>query len=189
MCLLHAKVQYNIFCCFRDPELQFLHRGGAWWAVGWWNTYSGLALQVGHTLPHNWIIFWMVTQMLETLIVWPFLQGSHFSEFLEVQLTATFHQVWQIKLLSTALHCSCKDSKLALSCSTSATSRCNWWDILNITMMCFLFCCDHLLHLHLRLESLKTWVTTCDLSQTCDLSHLRLESLYLLQQGSHHLDV
>ena len=43
-------------------------------------------------------------------VIWPFLQGSHFS-LLGVQMTAMFHQVWQIRLLFTALQSQCNVPK------------------------------------------------------------------------------
>ena len=48
------------------------------WAVGWWNAFSGLALQVGHTLPHNS----MVTRMWEISFCL-FCKGAIFLSFLE----------------------------------------------------------------------------------------------------------
>ena len=76
--LLQPKFQDTYFCCLRHPELQFMLRD----ATGWCNNCNGLELQEGH-----------VNVRL----------GSNFL-FLGVQVTATFHLVWQISLLLTALH-------------------------------------------------------------------------------------
>ena len=66
-CRYHTNWAWNQIS--RDAELQVLHSYGAstvWWATGWWNNYTGLALQEAHT---------------NINVILPFRQGSHFFVF------------------------------------------------------------------------------------------------------------
>ena len=87
-----SKISIHRFSLFEGCRAPIFAKN---WAMGWWNKYTGLALQEGNTNVRN--------------VVLPCLQGFHFF----FSWSSMFHQVWWICLLS--LHCMvhiiCNDSK------------------------------------------------------------------------------